>query len=126
MSKEINFFDVIFCIIGLILLLFSLYLFLDTKKAIKDSIETIGVVEKLENNSPKIVFNTEDGQIIESYSLYINFIKSKEVKIFYDKQNPYEIKINLFIFLWIVPILTSIIGIILILMIIPKIIMKNQ
>jgi hypothetical protein len=126
MGEGINFFDVMFCIIGIILILFSLYLFADTKKAIKNSIETNGTLEKMENNKYIIVFNTEDGKEIESYSLYNNFLsKSSKVGIFYNKENPDDVRINSFMFLWGVPTLTSIIGIILALMIIPKFMIRN-
>jgi hypothetical protein len=123
--SEINFFDVVFFIIGIILLLFSLYVFADTKNAIKNSVEANGTLEKLENNKYVIVFQTEDGREIQSYSLYNNFIKSETVSIFYDKENPEEVKINSFIFLWGIPTLTSIIALILILMIIPKFVIRN-
>jgi len=127
MGEKINFFDVMFCIIGIILILFSLYLFNDTKKAIKNSIETNGTLEKLEGqNKYIIVFNTQDGKEIESYSLYNNFLsKSDKVSVFYNKENSDDVRINSFMFLWGVPTLTSIIGIILALMIIPKFMIRN-
>ena len=114
MEKGIKFFYITFIVIGIVLIFLAVYLFIDTKKAIKNSIETTGTLEKLENtNNYVITFNSEEGNKINIYSLYNNILamlsKETNFSVFYNKENPKDVRINSFVSLWGLPALTMLV-----------------
>ncbi|VVB77980.1 Uncharacterised protein [uncultured archaeon] len=120
MENAIKFFYISFIVIGIVLIGLSAYLVVNTNKNIKNSIETTGTIEKLSSGGYTIKFYTKNQEEIQLYSIFINIVSkfkdNKEVGVFYKEDNPQDARIKSIIFLWGVPVMTLIVGLILIIM----------
>jgi hypothetical protein len=121
---------IIFPLVGIILLIGSVFSFTSTKTFLKNSIATNGtIVEVVMEKStqtqkghvtyyykyyPKVSFAANDGN---EYTFVSNIGSNKSpyspgqgVKVLYDQKNPQNAKINKFIDIWLGPLLFFIIG----------------
>lgn len=127
MDEEVNFFDIMFFIIGIFLIIFSIYLYFNTKSTIDSYVQTTGTLERLEENGRFILtFKTEDFRPVQVYSLYNNVLaktrSNRTYTVYYDKENVDKVKIKSFISLWGVSTFTILVGLILLIISIIKLV----
>lgn len=128
MKTKINVFDIIFFIIGVILLLLGIYIYMNSVNITKKYVETDGILEKIQDqNGYILVFSLEDLNRVESHSLYNNLVarfdNDKKVRVLYDKNNTNNVAIKSFFSLYLVPLLVFIVALILLIMEIVRVIM---
>lgn len=119
-KESFNILDYSFLIVAIILIILGIYIANGNIKLANNSIETTATLEKIEGTNKYLLkYQLEDGNYVESYSLYNDVIhffnKTENIPVLYDKDNPEKAIVKSFVSIYGVGFFSCLIGIILIL-----------
>ncbi len=120
-SSPLRIIAIVFSIVGLVFLITSFVISIPTYLFVNKAVKTYGVVVDFQIKTtrgttyhPIVRFKTAAGKEIQ----YISWVgssppayqKGEKIEIFYNSDNPHEVKINSLLSLWLLPIIFTPIG----------------
>ena len=116
-KSEINFWAILFIIIGTGLFIFGLGHFLFIDNFVKNSVTVEGrIVVSADSETSIIAFITVSGKSVEINSIYANWladIQGKEkVTVLYNPNMPEKAKVKSFLSLWLLPSIIMLLGLV--------------